>query len=127
MSTQGLVIAVMLAGGACIVCTIVAYMYYGRIWFRAYSAGVPVPFLQLLNYTRRGLSPFKIVSAYVRAKEGGVLVSLAELEAGQAQGVDIRRIVQRMVDAKREGRPLNFEEAGESPGTDRSFIRTKTT
>ncbi len=111
MSTEALTILVLAIGGLLVVAGTAAYLYYVRVWFRAFAAGAPVSFKKLFAYSGRGMSPFKIVSAYVAAKEADIVVTLEELETQYGTGADMRRAVRSMVASREQGRVLRFEEA----------------
>ena len=88
-----------------------AYVYYGRIWFRAKVKGVPVPLERMVRMTFRGVSAFKVVNAYVDARLAGLDLGLDDLEAHDRARGDVRNMVRRMIAAKDEGLELSFGEA----------------
>lgn len=88
-----------------------AYLYYGRIWFRAKVRGCPVPLERMVQMTFRRASAFKVVNAYVDAKTAGLDIELEELELRDRARDNVRQIVRGMVAAKNEGLELSFEEA----------------
>ncbi len=88
-----------------------AYLYFGRIWFRAKVKGIPVPLERMVRMTFRGVSAFKVVNAYVDAKLAGLDIALDDLEAHDRARGNVRKIVRGMIAAKNEGLELSFGEA----------------
>ena len=90
-----------------------AYVYYGRIWFRAKVKGFPVPPVRLVRMTFRGTSAFNVVNAYVDAKLAGLDVGLDELESLDRARGRVRRVVRAMIAAKEAGSEVSFGRASE--------------
>lgn len=113
MNLETLVILTAGVGAIAVVVIATAYLYYVRIWFRAYTVGTPVSFMRLFALTARRLSAYKLIAAYARAKEEGIAISLDELESEYSAGGDPRQIVQRIMDAHRQGRTMTVQQASE--------------
>ncbi len=90
-----------------------AYLYYGRIWFRAKVKGFPVPLGRLVQMTFRRASAFKVVNAYVDAKLAGLDLGLDELESLDRARGRVRRVVRAMIAAKEAGSEVSFGRASE--------------
>ena len=123
MNIEAFVVLASIVGGTFVIVVCVAYLYYVRIWFRAYTVNSPVSFMRLFSLTSRRLSAYRLVSSFARAKEEGVELTLNDLEAHYAAGADPRRIADLLIDAHRSGRSLTVEEASERAGTiDRNAV-----
>ena len=88
-----------------------AYLYYGRIWFRAKVKGFPVPLGRMVSMTFRGVSAFRVINAYVDARLAGFDVALEDLESHERARGRVRRVVRGMIAAREEGLELSFGEA----------------
>lgn len=109
MESGGLAIVLIAVTG--LVTGSTAYLYFGRLWFRAHVKGCPVPLGRMVSMTLRGASAFRIVNAYVDAHLAGFEISLDEFEEyDRAQG-KVREVVRSMVRAKEAGSDLSFDEA----------------
>lgn len=117
MNLEVLVILMLVVGSVAVVIAAIAYLYYVRVWFRAYTVGTPVSFLRLFGLTARRLSAYRLIAAFARAREEGVELSLDELESEYGAGGDPRLIVQRLIEARRQGRAVTVREASEWIGS----------
>ena len=90
-----------------------AYLYYGRIWFRAKVKGHPVPLGQLVRMTFQGVSAFSVVNAYVDAKLAGLDVGLDELQSLDRARGRVRKVVRAMIAAREAGTEVSFGRASE--------------
>lgn len=120
MNTEVLVILILGIGSMAIIAACIGYLYYVRIWFRAYTVGTPVQFSRLFGLTARRLSAYKLISAYARATEAGIDISLDALEAEYSAGNDPSQIVHTLMEAHRQGRSMSIQEASDRAGESKS-------
>lgn len=79
------------------------YIYYGRLYVRARVSGAPVPFQRMFRMTAAGLSPYRVVSAYIDARVSGLDITLDELEQRAREGTDPREFVRDRAAGPRPG------------------------
>lgn len=87
------------------------YIYYGRLWMRAQTMGVPVRIAEMLAMTFRKSPPHLVVRAYLDANRAGEPVPLHRVEEMHRGGVRVREVADAVILAKRTSYPLGFEEA----------------
>lgn len=105
------VIAVAIGGGIALILAISAYLYYFRIWFRAFTASVPVSIMRLISMSSRRANPYAIVGAYVDAAKAGLDISLDELEKHYSDSGDVLQVVKALAAAKEAKVNFSFDEA----------------
>ena len=121
MESGGLVMVLIAGAGlVALVSGCVAYLYFGRLWFRAHVKGCPVPLGRMISMTLGGASAFRIVNAYVDAHLAGFEIALDDFEAHDLARGEVREVVRSMVRAKEAGADLSFDQARalDLPGTE---------
>ncbi len=99
-----------------------AYLYYGRIWFRAKVRGAPVPLERMVQMTFRGASAFKVVNAYVDATLAGLDIGLDEIESLDRARGRVRNVVRAMIAARQAGSEVSFAQASELDRQGKDFL-----
>ena len=103
MVVMGIAIAVVLFVGS------VIYLYFFRLWFRTHIAQCSVPLMTILKMFFRGGNPQVVISAYIVAHKAGAGLSLEELETQYKNKVDVKAVVQALIDADKNGEGTTFE------------------
>ncbi len=81
-----------------IVPAMVGYLYFSRLFYRSLKAQHPVPLGRILGMTFRGLKPHRVVDAYLRARQSGLDVSLAQAEDLSKTCTSTEQIVTRLTE-----------------------------
>lgn len=110
-STGIILVAISVAILLCTVIGCIAYLYFGRLWFRAHVKGCPVSLGRLVSMTFQGANAYRIVNALVEAHLAGIEVSLEDLEEHDRGRGKVRSVVGSMIRAKAAGSELSFDEA----------------
>jgi uncharacterized protein YqfA (UPF0365 family) len=85
---------------------------YGPLWYWAYRSGAPVSLMSLIGMSLRGTKPWNIVRANALAVQAGLPdITTRRLESHQLCGGDALALVEFLVDARRLGKALDFDQA----------------
>jgi uncharacterized protein YqfA (UPF0365 family) len=87
------------------------YIYYGRLYMRSRVAGAEVGFRRMIRMTTSGVSAFRVVTAYLNAKQAGFDVPLERFEEFARAGGDPREVARRLEAARRTGENVTVESA----------------
>jgi len=96
-----LVLAVLFAVG--LTAAVSLYIYYGRMYMRARTLNADVSMAKLWALTTSGVSAYRVVTAYLNAKQAGYDVALARFEAHARSGGDPLKVSRRLELARRDG------------------------
>ena len=92
-----------------LVLAISGYIYYGRLYMRSRVVGAEVKFQRMFHMTGTGISAYRVVTAYLNARQSGFDVPLERFEAVARRGDDPRQVSQRLEAARRAGEPVDVE------------------
>lgn len=104
------------------VMAVALYNYYFHLWWKTKQVQAPVPFGVLFGMTLHRISPRPVIDAYVAAVKGKIDVPIGDLVSHKGQGGNVRRVVENLLEARREGGSLNFEQACEHDLADGGVI-----
>ena len=104
------IVAVFIAMAITVIGTIL-YNYYFHLWWRTKLVQAPIPFSVLFGMTFKRTSPRPVVEAYVEAVKGELDLPIGDLVAHQCNGGNVKRVVEDLIEARKEGGSLNFEQA----------------
>lgn len=123
MTPSGLTIVAM-ALGVCVALVFgcVAYLYYGRLWFKAQVAKAPVPILRMVRMTFSGASAHRVVMGHIEARGGGLDVTLDELETFARGDGDALRAVREIVEAAGRGERMTLDDMRRIEGTSEDVL-----
>ena len=89
---------------------VVFYVKLASTWFRAVLSGAPVMALDLVRMRLRGTDYKAVVAALIRARQGGVVVSPAEMERAWTLGVDLEKVSLAFIQAKKATMDVTFDD-----------------
>jgi uncharacterized protein YqfA (UPF0365 family) len=81
-----------------------------HIWFQAIMAGVFISLPEIIGMQFKRGNATVVVQALIMAKQGGVAVSCTDLEKAYLQGANLPRIILVLIEAKKQGIDITFEE-----------------
>ena len=81
-----------------------------HLWLHARIRGVSISFRDALAIHLRGGSVADIVRVVTEAHQAGLSLSCAEVDQALQDGIDCNAIVLAMIEAKRNGTELTFQE-----------------
>jgi uncharacterized protein YqfA (UPF0365 family) len=87
------------------------YIYYGRLYMKSRVANADVSFPRMFRMTLSGVSAFRVVTAYLGAKQAGFDVALERFEDYARGGGDPLEVARRMESARRSGEALTPDAA----------------
>lgn len=82
-----------------------------RPWFQAVLSSVPISVFQIIGMRLRRTNVNVVVRNLIIAKQAGVSLSSIELERAYLQGCDLEKLVLAMIEAKKRGQDIKFQEA----------------
>lgn len=81
------------------------------LWISSLAAGVNIGIFNLIGMRLRRVVPSRIVNPLIKARKGGINVSVNELEAHFLAGGNVDRVVNALIAAQRAEIELGFERA----------------
>lgn len=81
---------------------------YIVLYMRARAAGAPVKLRDIALMLLHGVDPVMVVSSYIEAVQGGVSVTLRDLETHSLGRGDVPAVVAALAAAREAGLPLDF-------------------
>ncbi len=81
------------------------------LWISAISAGVNVGIFNLVGMRLRRVAPGRIINPLIKARKGGITVTVNQLEAHYLAGGNVDRVVNALIAAQRADIDLLFERA----------------
>ena len=87
------------------------FIYFLKIWVRAWMCGARVGIFNLLGMKLRRVPPGLIVDARIRLVKAGLDVDSDTIETHYLQGVNIPNVVEAAVAATKAGYKLSYEQA----------------
>ncbi len=109
MGAALVVIAVVVA--LTVTAAVSTYIYYGRLYMRARVANAEIGFGRMFRMTASGLSAFRVVTAYLNAKQAGYDIPLDRFEAHARNGGDPLAVSRRLESARRAGETKSIDAA----------------
>ncbi len=97
----GLLLAALVA--IVLMAAVSTYIYYGRLYMRSRVAGAEVGFRRMFRMTLSGVSAFRVVTAYLNAKQAGLDIPLNRFEEHARAGGDPRQLARRPEPVRRAG------------------------
>ena len=99
--------------------TVVFIMFVGsvrvlKLWAQAKFAKVPINLLQILEMRFRKCNPRIVVHTLIMAKQAGIDLSLAEVQAAYPCLADLQKISTALVQAKAQGVDVPFRDLVET-------------
>lgn len=87
------------------------FVYFLRIWIKAWSSNASVSIFSLIGMKLRGVPPALIVDARIRIIKAGLTLSTDDLEAHYLAGGDIINVVKALIAADKANIELSFQRA----------------
>jgi uncharacterized protein YqfA (UPF0365 family) len=109
VAVMTLMVVIVLAAG---------YQYVG-LWLRAVSSGLPIAFLDIVGMQLRRINPRVVIRAMIMARQGGVDVSCKDMQRAYLQGADLEKIALALIEAKKQGIDITFDELLDADRSDR--------
>lgn len=79
-------------------------------WLRSYLSGTPVSVFDILGMQLRRTDVNAVLNALAMARQGGVHLSCRQVERAYLQRVDLEKLALAMVQAKKQGMDVTWEE-----------------
>jgi uncharacterized protein YqfA (UPF0365 family) len=94
------------------------YIYYGRLYMRARVLNAEIPLARMFALTANRVSAYRVITAYLDARQAGTDVPLDRFEAHARAGGDPICVSRRLQRAKRDGEHLSPDAAFSECETD---------
>ncbi len=94
--------------------TFLYYYFPIGLWFEGLSSGVSVGIMDLIGMRLKGVDPYEIVHAYIKARKAGLdmpELTLKGLEGHYLAGGDVVSLCHALIEAEKANLGLSFEKA----------------
>lgn len=88
-----------------------AFLFFIRVWIRAWMSSARVSLFNLLGMKLRGVPPNLIVDARIRAVKAGLPLTTDNMEAHYLAGGNVIKVVQALIAADKANIELSFQRA----------------
>ncbi|MCL2483812.1 MAG: flotillin-like FloA family protein [Firmicutes bacterium] len=92
-------VAIIILGVFIIGLTVFFALFPFKLWFRALVSGAHVKMIKIIGMKMRKVNPTFIIEAYIRAKQGGINLTVDELETHYMANGDVLRVVEALIAA----------------------------
>lgn len=99
-----------IVGVIALVALIIVLNFLG-LWVRAFTAGAPVSFPELIGMRLRGIPGSLIVNGRITAVRAGLPVTTKQLETHFLAGGNVEQVIRALIAADKARLPLNFDQA----------------
>ncbi len=105
-----LLIVFLLMGTVCVL----AFALLMRPWLQAFLSGTPVSALDVLGMRLRRTDVNQVLRSLIMANQAGVTLTAREAERALLRGADLEKLTLALIEGRRQGQELVFEDLVEA-------------
>jgi uncharacterized protein YqfA (UPF0365 family) len=83
---------------------------FGGLWLQCYTSRVPIRILDLIGMQFRRTNIRAVVQTMIMARRSDVVLTCNEVEKAYQQGVDLSKVSLALIQAKKQGLDLSFDQ-----------------